>query len=50
MKEMSTSPGRKLSTEKMGKMADMKAGRKSPAVKKIDNRYPQVRKSGRKAA
>lgn len=40
-----TSPGRKLSKASTGTMS--KSSRKSPSVKKIDNRYPQKRKGGK---
>lgn len=38
------SPGRTLGKEKMTPMS--KTDRKSPSVKKIDNRFPQSRKGG----
>lgn len=41
------SPGRTLSKAETGAMT--KSDRKNPPVKVINNRYPQVRKSGRKA-
>lgn len=40
------SPGRNVSTAPMSAMS--KSDRENPPVKKIDNRYPQTRKSGSK--
>lgn len=40
------SPGRKLGKAALGAMS--KSDRKNPSVKRIDNRFPQTRKSGRK--